>query len=47
MWKFLLAAVAAAIGLPAQPLANATFQIQTSSSGLTSLKRVHDACDTD
>ena len=47
MRNFLLAAVAAAITLPAQPLANDSFQILTSPSGLTSLKRVHDGYDTD
>jgi hypothetical protein len=48
MWKFFLAAAAAAvIALPAQPLANDSFQILTSPAGLTSLKRVHDRYDTD
>src|ERR1022692_2239534 len=36
-----------AIALAAQPLANDSFQIRTSPSGLTSLKRVHDGYDTD
>jgi hypothetical protein len=47
MRNFLLAVAAAAIALPAQPLANDSFQILTSPTGLTSLKRVHDAYDTD
>ena len=47
MRRFLLAAVAGAAALTGQPLANSSFQIQNSPSGLTSLKRVHDRYDTD
>src|ERR1700690_494505 len=42
MRLFLLAAVAGAAAL-----ANSSFEIQSSPSGLTSLKRVHDRYDTD
>ena len=47
MRNFLLAAIAGITALSAQPLANASFQIGPSATGLTSLKRVHDAYDTD
>ena len=42
MRLFLLAAVAGAAAL-----ANSPFDIQTSASGISSLKRVHDRYDTD
>jgi len=47
MRLFLLAAAASAVALTGQPLANSSFEIHSSPSGLSSLKRVHDRYDTD